>query len=61
MIFNFAKTTALINELNRSALAWLFTKQNKSRKVVTVGQHYQGNPAGAMFGQLVSRDTTHRQ
>jgi hypothetical protein len=61
MTFNFNKATDLINELSRSALAWLFTKQNKSRKVVTAGQQYQGNPAGGMFGQLVSRDTTHRQ
>jgi len=55
MIFDFNKATSSINELSRTALVWLFTKQNKSGKV-----RYQGNPSGGMYGQLVSRDTTHR-
>ncbi len=56
MVFNFNKATALINELSRTALGWLLTRKNKSRKVV----HSRENPAGGMFGQLVSRDDTHR-
>ncbi|MGO8756367.1 MAG: hypothetical protein ACLQHK_14220 [Gallionellaceae bacterium] len=60
MTFNFNKATALINELSRPAFGWLFTKQNKFRKVVNAGQHYQGNPAdGGIYGLLVSSDTTH--
>lgn len=60
MIFNFTKVTVIINVLSRPAFGWLFTKQNEFRKVVNVDQHYQRNPAGGMFGQLVSTDTTHR-
>jgi hypothetical protein len=61
MTFNFNKAATLINELSRTALGRFFIKQNKSRKVVAVNQHYQENPAGGMFGQLVTRDATHRQ
>ena len=39
MIFNFTKVTAIINVLSRPAFGWLFTKQNKFRKVVNVDQH----------------------
>lgn len=61
MTFNFNKATTLINELSRTALGWLITMKNKSNTVVPVDQHYQENPAGGMFGQLVSRDETHRR
>ena len=56
MLFN--KATAIIKKLSRSALVWLFARQNKFRQAVAVTPR---NPAGGMFGQLVSRDTTHRQ
>lgn len=60
MIFNFTKVTTIINVLSRAAFGWLFTKQNEFRKVVTAGQHYQGNPAaGGIYGLLVSSDNTH--
>jgi hypothetical protein len=61
MTFNFNKAIALINELSRTALARLITMQNKYHKVVTINRHYQEHPAGGMFGQLVSRDETHRR
>jgi len=56
MTFN--KSTAIIKKLSRSVFDRLFTEKNTSRKAVAADQ---GNPAGGMFGQLVSRDTTHRQ
>ena len=61
MTFNFNKAANLINELSRTALGWFLIKQNKSRKVVAVDQHCQENPAGGMFGQLVTREEAHRQ
>lgn len=56
MTFN--KATAIIKKLSHSAFGWFFTVKNTSRKAVAVDQ---GNPAGGMFGQLVSKDTTHRK
>jgi hypothetical protein len=60
MTFNFNYVTTPINQLSRAALGWLFTRQNKSHKAVTINRPYQANPAGGMFGQLVSRNETHR-
>jgi len=59
MIFN--KVTAIIKKLSRSAFGWVFNRQNKFRQRVNAGRHHQENPSGGMYGQLVSRDTTHRQ
>lgn len=60
MIFNFTQVTPLIIKLSRRALACLFISRHKVRKGVTADQHYQGNPAGGMFGQLVSKEVTRR-
>jgi len=61
MILNFDEVTTIITELKRMVFCWLITMQNKSRKEVTVNRHYQENPAGGMFGLLVSSDDTRRQ
>jgi hypothetical protein len=60
MNFNFTKVTAIVNELGRPTFGWLFTKQNKSRKVVAVDQQHQGNHEVGIYGLLVSNDVTHR-
>ena len=61
MSFNFTKVTALVNELGRPTLGRLFSKQNKSRKVVAIDRQYQGSPEVGMYGLLVSKDDTHRR
>ncbi len=61
MILNLNEVTTLIAKLKRKALGWLIAMQNKSRKEVTVNRRYQENPAGGMFGLLVSSDDTRRQ
>ena len=59
MTFNSNKAAAVINKLSRTVFGWRFSRQNKSYSVVAVDQHYQENPAGGMYGQLVSRDRTY--
>jgi len=56
MIFN--KIAAFVKKLGRLALACIFAVKNTFHRALSVDQ---GNPAGGMFGELVSRDTTHRQ
>lgn len=60
MTFNFNKAITLINKLSRTVLGWFLSGKNKSPRVVAVDQHCQENPAGGMFGQLVSIAETHR-
>ena len=57
MIFNLVKASTIIKKSSRLLLGWLF----KPRQTVKDGQHSQGNPAGGMFGQLVSGDAKHKR
>jgi len=60
MIFNFTKVTSIFNGLSHPTPGWLITKQNDSRKFVTVDQNHQDKPTGSgIYGLLVSSEATH--
>lgn len=60
MIFNFTKVTSVFNGLRHLTSSWLITRQNDSRKFVTVNQNHQEKPTGSgIYGLLVSSEATH--
>ncbi len=60
MIFNFTKVTSVFNRLSHPTLGWFITRQNNSRKVVTVHRNHQDKQTDSgIYGLLVSSEATH--